>query len=91
MTGVQTCALPICHAEQMFFAIMERQSRDWSRPIRGILSLLKKYPKEIVDSACKRALAFNVYKYKIVKNICTNGSYVLPLEFNIEEVEHEYA
>jgi len=79
------------HAEQMFFAIMERQSRDWSRPIRGILSLLKKYPKEIVDSACKRALAFNVYKYKIVKNICANGSYVLPLEFNIEEVEHEYA
>jgi transposase len=79
------------HAEQIFFAIVERQHRDWGRPIRGILSLLKKYPKEIVDLACKRALAFNVYKYQTVKNICSNGSYVLPLEFNIEEVEHEYA
>ena len=79
------------HAEQIFFAIVEKQPRDWGKPVRGILSLLKKYPKEIVDLACKRALAFKVYKYLTVKNICANGSYVLPVEFSIEEVEHEYA
>ncbi len=79
------------YAEQIFFAIAGKQPRDWGKPVRGILSLLKKYPKEIVDLGCKRALAFNVYKYSTVKNICANGSYVLPLEFDIEEVEHEYA
>ena len=79
------------HAEQLFFAIAEKQPKDWGRPIYGILSLLKHYPKDIVNSACKRALAFKVYKYQTVKNICANGSYILPLEFNIEEVEHEYA
>jgi transposase len=79
------------YAEQMFLAVIARQPKDWGRPIRGILSLLKKYPKEIIDSACKRALAFKVYKYLTLKNICANGSYVLPIEFNIEEVEHEYA
>jgi transposase len=78
-------------AEQMFFAIIEDQPQVWGKPIRGILSLVKKYPKEIVNLACKRALAFKVYKYVTVKNICANGSYVLPVEFNIEEVEHEYA
>lgn len=79
------------YAEQLFLAITEKQPRDWSRPILGILSLLKKYPKKIVNLACKRAIAFKVYKYLTVKNICANGSYVLPVEFNIEEVEHEYA
>ncbi|MDP8293117.1 MAG: IS21 family transposase [Candidatus Orphnella occulta] len=79
------------HAEQLFFAIAEKQPKDWGRPIYGILSLLQHYPKDIVNSACKRALAFKVYKYQTVKNICANGSYILPLEFNIEEVEHEYA
>ena len=79
------------YAEQLFLAIVEKQPRDWSRPICGILSLIKKYPKKIVNLACKRALAFNVYKYQTVKNICSNGSYVLPLEFNIEEVEYEHA
>ncbi|MEA3280143.1 MAG: IS21 family transposase [Thermodesulfobacteriota bacterium] len=79
------------YGEQIFFAIVDQKPRIWGQPIRGILSLTKKYPKEIVDAACKRALAFNVYKYQIVKNICANGSYVLPLEFNTEEVEYEYA
>ena len=79
------------HAEQIFFSIVEIQPKDWGRSVRGILSLLKKYPKDVVDLACKRALAFNVYKYQTVKNICDNGSYVLPLEFNSEEVEYAYA
>ena len=79
------------YAEQLFFAIVEKQPADWSRPIQGILSLAKKYPEEIVNTACKRALAYKVYKYQTVKNICKNGSYTLPLEFNLEEREYEYA
>lgn len=79
------------HAEQIFFSIVETRPQDWGRSVKGILSLLKKYPKDVVDLACKRALAFNVHKYQTVKNICANGSYVLPVEFNAEEVEYAYA
>lgn len=79
------------YAEQLFFVIIEKQPRDWSRPVQGILSLLKTYPKEIIDLACKRAVAFGVYRYQIIKNMCYNGSYSLPVEFNFEEInEDEY-
>ena len=81
------------YAEQLFFAIVENQPKDWGQSVRGILSLLKKYPGDVVNLACKRALVFNVYKYQTVKNICENGAYKLPAEFNApEEVSHyEYA
>ncbi len=81
------------YAEQLFFVIAQNRPGDWGRPIRGIMSLLKKYPRNIVDLACKRALAFNVYKYQTIKNICENGAYVLPVEFNaLQEVtNYEYA
>lgn len=70
------------HAEQLFFSILENKNNSWIRPIQGILSLTKKYPSEIINLSCQRALAFNAYEYQIVKNICKNGSYNLPLEFN---------
>lgn len=73
------------NAEQLFFSILENSQKTWAQSIRGILSLLKRYPKDIVDLACKRALAFGVFKYQIVKNICENGSYTLPIEENIFE------
>lgn len=79
------------YAEQLFFLIVQKQPRDWGRTVQGVLSLIKSYPKEIVNSACKRALAFGVHQYQIIKNICANGSYTLPLEFNFEEQEYEYA
>lgn len=81
------------YAEQIFFLAIEKQPQDWSRSIQGILSLLKSYPKEILDLACKRGIAFGVYRYQIIKRICYNGSYNLPIEFNnIEEInEYEYA
>ncbi len=81
------------NAEQLFFGIIKNQPKDWGKRVQGILSLLKKYPADIVELACKRALAFNVYKYQIVKNICKNGAYALPVEFNVFEEErgHEYA
>jgi transposase len=81
------------YAEQLFFAMIENRPKDWGQPVRGILSLLKKYPGNIVELSCKRALAFNAYKYQVVKNICENGAYALPVEFNTFEKEsgYEYA
>ena len=81
------------YAEQMFFAIVNRMPKVWERPVKGILSLLKKYPKDILEATGKRALAFNVSSYQTVKNICANGAYALPVEFNIskEVTSYEYA
>lgn len=76
------------YAEQLFFVVIQKHPKDWSRTIKGILSLLKDYPKEIIDLACKRAMAYETYQYQIIKNICSNGSYNLPVEFNFEEVEN---
>jgi len=77
------------YAEQIFFKIRNINPNTWSRPVQGVLSLTKRYPKEVVNLSCKRALAFGVHQYQTIKNICFNGSYVLPVEFNFEEAEHE--
>ena len=82
------------YAEQVFFLALKRRPDCWMRTIQGILSLLKTYPKEVIDLACKRAIAFGVSHYQVIKRICFNGSYNLPVEFNnnIEEInEYEYA
>lgn len=78
-------------AQQLFFKIIENSPRDWSRAVKGVLSLAKQYPNELVELSCKRAFAFNVCSYQIIKNILVTGSYNLPLEFNQEETEYEYA
>jgi hypothetical protein len=70
-------------ALQLFFLILEEQKNYWGKPVKGILSLTKKYPKDIVDLACKRALAYRVYHYHTVKRICENGSYTLPVEVTL--------
>ncbi len=67
------------YAEQLFFLIIQKKPRDWSRTVQGILSLSKNYPKEIVNLSCKRALSFGVYQYQVIRSICNNGSYILPL------------
>jgi transposase len=74
-------------SEQLFFWILQNQKGSWYRTVQGILSLEKSYTKEILELACKRALAFRVYEYQTIKNICKNGSYKLPVEF---EVTYEY-
>lgn len=77
-------------AEQMFFLILKKTRYHWSCPVKGIISLTKKYPKEIVDMACKRAIAYGAYQYQTVKRMCENGSYLLPVDFNITmEVTNE--
>ena len=47
---------------------------------RGVLSLQKLYSDEIINTSCKRALRYGAIEYIIVKNICKNSAYVLPLE-----------
>lgn len=71
-------------SEQVFFLVLENQRGYWYKTVQGILSLEKRFSKEIVEQACKRALAFNVCEYQTIKNICKNGSYKLPMEFRYE-------
>jgi transposase len=68
------------YAEQLFFLILENQKNFWYKSVQGILSLEKKYSKKIIDLSCKRAIAYGAYKYQIIKNICKNGAYRLPME-----------
>jgi len=74
------------YAEQLFFLIIKEHPKDWNRTVQGILSLQKIYPREVIEATCKRALSFGVIRYSVIKNICHNGSYILPLEFDKEAV-----
>jgi transposase len=66
-------------AGRLFFALVASYPKCWNRPTQGILSLTKNFPKEVVNLACRRALAFNVLEYSTIRNICSNGSYQLPI------------
>lgn len=72
-------------AEQMFFLILKENKGYWSQPVSGILSLTKKYPVDVINLACKRAVAYGAHQYQVVKKICESGAYVLPLEFGSKE------
>lgn len=78
------------YAEQLFFLVIKSHPRDWGRTIQGILSLQKEYTKEIVELSCRRAVAFNVYQYQVIKNICFNGSYNLPAEFDFADIPENF-
>ena len=69
-------------AGRLFLLVVSEYPYQWNRITQGILSLTKKFSKEIVNLACRRALAFNVVQYKTIKNICANGSYKLPIEWS---------
>ena len=73
-------------AGKLFLFLIAKQPRDWNRTTNGILSLTKRFAKDVVNLACKRALAFNVIQYQTIKNICQNGAYNLPLEHDMEEL-----
>lgn len=70
--------------EQIFFCIVQYKKQAWSRPVQGVLSLVKRYSSDIVNRSCERALAYGAYDYQIIKRICENGSYNLPVEFSEE-------
>lgn len=52
------------------------------KSISGILSLRNKFDNNIIDKACERANAYNVYSYKVIKRICEKGIIDLPIERN---------
>jgi transposase len=64
---------------------------NWNKCICGILSLRKKYPPDVIDASCKRAMYYKALQYRLVKNICENGSYQLPLDTNHQQEEKIYA
>jgi transposase len=69
------------NALDFFNATIEANPLTWNRSISGVLSLTKKYKPEIIEAACRRAVFYQALKYSMVKNICENGSYNLPLPF----------
>ena len=75
------------YGKKLFSLIIENNKNYWAQPVKGILSLRKKYPSEVLEASCKRAYFYGVISYQIVKNICSSGAYHLP----VEEVDHEYA
>lgn len=72
-------------ASKLFLLLVAEHPYHWSKTTQGILSLTKEFPKEIVNLACRRALAFNVTQYQTIKRICANGSYNLPLDRSYNE------
>ena len=72
------------YAEDMFLKLLEEQKNSWHQSVKGILSLTKHYPDDVVNLACKRALYYGAIQYRRVKNICSNGLYTLPLENGLE-------
>jgi len=75
------------YAQRLFDLIVKNNKNYWAQPVKGILSLRKKYPDDVLEASCKRAYYYGVVSYQTVKNICASGAYNLPLE----EVDHEYA
>lgn len=53
----------------------------------GVLSFVKKVGKERLINACKRALDYNIYNYKIIQNILEKGlDTIVEEEFNDQEL-----
>ena len=79
-------------AEQLFFLMIDKHPKDWTRYINGILSLKKIYSQNIIELACKRAIAYDAFNYSIIKNMCKNGSYKLPVDLEWKgNSSYEYA
>ena len=68
------------NAERYFLHILKKYPKNWNRPVQGILSLAKNHPREVIDRACQRALYYGAEGYRVIKNICENGSYQMPLD-----------
>jgi hypothetical protein len=58
---------------KMATQILSHPSIDKLRPVRSLLSLEKKYSKERLECACKRAFTCRLFAYLNVKNILENG------------------
>ena len=73
------------YSEKIFLAILQQQPQAWYRITTGILNLKKQFDTDVVEQACKRALAFNITSYSKIKNICKTGAYNLPIDNNLTQ------
>jgi len=69
---------PYC--EKFFDKVLSQKPKSFSAIVRGVLSLKKLYPDSVIEASCKRALFYGAIEYRVVKSICKNSAYVLPLE-----------
>ena len=72
-------------ALKFYYLVVDKYPHSWIRIISGIISLNKHYPKNVVNAACLRAIAYGALSYSKVKNICYQGSFNLPIN-NYEEL-----
>lgn len=68
------------YALEFFDKLFAKTPEYWGKPIYGVLQLKNKYGVEVIDAACKRAIAFDSLKYHTIKTICEKGLYNLPIE-----------
>jgi len=72
-----------CH--QVINHLFESKVLDQLRAAQGITSLEKKYGRDRLEAACKRALAFETINYKSIKNILEAG-----VEYNSLDSEEAF-
>jgi len=70
------------NAKRYYEEMLNRLGYSCYRAVRGIIELAKRYGDYAVDKACKRAIMYDAYGYRIIKSICEKGLY----EVEIEEV-----
>ena len=51
---------------------------------QGIISLKNKYPKERIETACEKALAYDICSYRIIENILKNNTDMEPEQKQIK-------
>ena len=68
------------HAAEFFLLIVKGQPYHWMNTVRGILSLNKLYSAEIINQSCLRAISYDALSYRSIKNICSSGCYIMPVD-----------
>lgn len=76
------------NALEFFQKVLEKNQNNWGKPIYGILKLKGKFGSEVIEKACKRALAFGSIKYQTIKNICEKGLYEQPVDTGVSLISN---
>lgn len=68
------------NAKKYYEEMLKRMGYGCYRAIRGIIELAKSYGNSAIDKACKRAIMYDAYGYRIIKSICEKQLYEIELE-----------
>jgi hypothetical protein len=68
------------HTSRLCELLFAAQGRVGQRKLWGIVGLVKRYPKSIVEASCAQALGQGVYSYKWVKSQCEEALKLALLE-----------